>query len=123
MRKKIGKRIGPVPIALVAVLALAAFISAGLLAGPWRRQPPRRRAGRLTRLDAPPPADDVKVVGRRVQKAMRSRRPLSWHCPRGRRLYVSGDSVDVVFENTNESRFTATNDDRKRSHCGVRDRR
>ena len=31
MRKKIGKRIGPVPIALVAVFALAAFISAGLL--------------------------------------------------------------------------------------------
>jgi hypothetical protein len=29
MRKKIGKRIGPVPIALVAVFALAAFISAG----------------------------------------------------------------------------------------------
>ena len=35
MRKKIGKRIGPVPIALVAVLALAAFISAGLLAFWW----------------------------------------------------------------------------------------
>ena len=32
MRTKNGKRIGPVPIALVAVLALAAtFISAGLL--------------------------------------------------------------------------------------------
>ena len=31
MRKKIGKRIGPVPITLVAVFALAAFISAGLL--------------------------------------------------------------------------------------------
>ena len=30
MRKKIGKRIGPVPIALVAVFALAAFISAGV---------------------------------------------------------------------------------------------
>ena len=30
MRTKNGKRIGPVPIALVAVLALAAFISAGL---------------------------------------------------------------------------------------------
>ena len=30
MRKKIGKRIGPVPIALVAVFALAAFISVGL---------------------------------------------------------------------------------------------
>ena len=30
MRTMIGKRIGPVPIALVAVLALAAFISAGL---------------------------------------------------------------------------------------------
>ena len=34
MRKKIGKRIGPVPIALVAVLALAAFISAGLWLAP-----------------------------------------------------------------------------------------
>ena len=31
MRKKIGKRIGPVPIALVAVFALAAFVSLGLL--------------------------------------------------------------------------------------------
>ena len=31
MRTKNGKRIGPVPIALVAVFALAAFISAGLL--------------------------------------------------------------------------------------------
>ena len=32
MRKKIGKRIGPVPIALVAVFALAAFAAIGLLA-------------------------------------------------------------------------------------------
>ena len=31
MRKKIGKRIGPVPITLVAVFALAALISTGLL--------------------------------------------------------------------------------------------
>ena len=31
MRTKIGKRIGPVPIAVVAALALAAFLSAGLL--------------------------------------------------------------------------------------------
>ena len=31
MEKKNGKRIGPVPITLVAVFALAAFISAGLL--------------------------------------------------------------------------------------------
>ena len=31
MRKKIGKRIGPVPITLVAVFALAAFLSVGLL--------------------------------------------------------------------------------------------
>ena len=30
MRKKIGKRIGPVPITLVAVFALAAFISVGI---------------------------------------------------------------------------------------------
>ena len=30
MRKKIGKRIGTVPITLVAVVALAAFISAGV---------------------------------------------------------------------------------------------
>ena len=35
MRKKIGKRIGPVPIALVAVLALAAFISAGFWLVPY----------------------------------------------------------------------------------------
>ena len=31
MRKQIGKRIGPVPIALVAVFVLAAFVSVGLL--------------------------------------------------------------------------------------------
>ena len=37
MRKKIGKRIGPVPITLVAVFALAALLSAGLLA-PQQRQ-------------------------------------------------------------------------------------
>ena len=40
MRKKIGKRIGPVPITLVAVLALAAFISAGLLLVPNASTPP-----------------------------------------------------------------------------------
>ena len=41
MRKKIGKRIGPVPIALVAVFALAAFISAGCFCLPtaMRRRP------------------------------------------------------------------------------------
>ena len=39
MRKKIGKRIGPVPIALVAVFALAAFISAGFCC------PQRQHAG------------------------------------------------------------------------------
>ena len=39
MRRKIGKRIGPVPIALVAVLALAAFISAGLLLAPNANTP------------------------------------------------------------------------------------
>ena len=38
MRKKIGKRIGSVPIALVAVLALAAFISAGLWLAPETAQ-------------------------------------------------------------------------------------
>ena len=38
MRKKIGKRIGPVPITLVAVFALAAFISVGLLAQTDQRQ-------------------------------------------------------------------------------------
>ena len=39
MRTKIAKRIGPVPIALVAVLALAAFISAGLLLAPNANTP------------------------------------------------------------------------------------
>ena len=38
MRKKIGKRIGPVPIALVAVLAVAAFISAGFWLVPTNSQ-------------------------------------------------------------------------------------
>ena len=37
MRKKIGKRIGPVPITLVAVFALAAFLSVGLLVGSERQ--------------------------------------------------------------------------------------
>ena len=39
MRTKIGKRIGPVPIAAVAALALAAFLSAGLLLAPGSAQP------------------------------------------------------------------------------------
>ena len=38
MRTKIKKRIGPVPIALVAVLALAAFISAGFWLVPNAQQ-------------------------------------------------------------------------------------
>ena len=38
MRKKIGKRIGPVPIAVVAVFALAAFISAGFWLMPSANQ-------------------------------------------------------------------------------------
>ena len=38
MRKKIGKRVGPVPIAVVAALALAAFISAGLWLAPGNGQ-------------------------------------------------------------------------------------
>ena len=50
MRKKIGKRIGPVPIALVAVLALAAFISAGLLAGAGQRLRPVDQAQGPARL-------------------------------------------------------------------------
>ena len=39
MRTKNGKRIGPVPIALVAVFALAAMLSAGLLLAPNGAQP------------------------------------------------------------------------------------
>ena len=38
MRKKIGKRIGPVPITLVAVFALAAFISVGFWLAPGGNQ-------------------------------------------------------------------------------------
>ena len=45
MRKKIGKRIGPVPIALVAVFALAAFISAACC-WPRRQRTQAQDAGR-----------------------------------------------------------------------------
>ena len=48
MRKKIGKRIGPVPIALVAVFALAAFISAGFWLAP-NGQTVEAPLGRLAR--------------------------------------------------------------------------
>ena len=44
MRTKNGKRIGPVPITLVAVFALAAFLSAGLLLAPNGAQPAAAQA-------------------------------------------------------------------------------
>ena len=48
MRKKNGKRIGPVPIALVAVLALAALVSAGLWLAPNQQAQAQAEAGTET---------------------------------------------------------------------------
>ena len=88
MRKKIGKRIGPVPIALVAVFALAAFISAGLLIasnpGTSQAQGYERGAdGTNPKTGAKKCEIDIVVTGL-----------LS-----GDGCIVSGDSVEVNFLN------------------------
>ena len=72
MRTKIEKRIGPVPIALVAVLALAAFISAGFWLVPNGTQTAEAQSA------------TCKVDADALEDTLCS---------------VSGDSVELVFEN------------------------
>ena len=96
MREKIGKRIGPVPIALVAVLALAAFISAGLWLAPNDQS---AQAQGLPETTSPPTADGGDKCGVVVFDGtdLTQDRQIT-----GPKCNVSDDSVDVVFENTNE---------------------
>ena len=104
MRTKIGKRIGPVPIALVAVLALAAFISAGLWLVPGGNQTAEAQ-GRgdtpaskcvvtdntiLNPTDAEPPVTD-------------SNRPLVY-VPEN--CFVTGNAVTVEFTNPDPAEAT-----------------
>lgn len=98
MRTKIGKRIGPVPIALVAVLALAAFLSAGLLLVPG--------SGDVTQAQGLPsgqnsPDATGDKCGVIVFDGANATATLSEGTYGGGDCNVSGDSVDVVFENTN----------------------
>ena len=109
MRTKIGKRIGPVPIALVAVLALAAFISAGLWLVPSGGAVTHAQG--LPEAQATPPmtgdtgvggsgcgitldgdTDDQETINLGDQDAYVA----------GGKCSLSGDSIDVVFENTDE---------------------
>ena len=95
MRKKIGKRIGPVPIALVAVLALAAFIAAGLLLVP--------NESNVTHAQGLTDADSGSAGGHQV-RSNRSRRERHVIDARveGGACVVSSDSVEVTFKNTDE---------------------
>ena len=61
MRTKIRKRIGPAPIALVAVLALAAFISAGFWLVPGGANVTEAQSGGGP--DLVPTADSGKMCG------------------------------------------------------------
>ena len=94
MRKKIGKRIGPVPIALVAVLALAAFISAGLLL---------TVNGNLAQAQGMPggtaTSDDEKC-----EVILHDETPDSTNVNdvvSGGGCFVADETVDVIFKNTN----------------------
>ena len=105
MRTKIGKRIGPVPIALVAVLALAAFISAGFWLVP--SDDDVTHAQGLPQAEPTPPAIDIDALdgvggsgcGITLDGSM-----LVDTYVAGGKCSLSGDSIDVVFENKDTTR-------------------
>ena len=97
MRTMIEKRIGPVPIALVAVLALAAFISAGLWLAPG--------SGDVTHAQGMPAAgaaaSEVKdkcgvTVFTNTATAL-----TNGTFANDADCNITGDSADVVFQSTN----------------------
>ena len=93
MRTKIGKRIGPVPSALVAVLALAAFISVGIWLVPSNGQTAEAQeftGTAVTEDKCETDGQDDGAVG-----------SIS-----GGGCMTTGDSVDVVF---NDDRTTGAN--------------
>ncbi len=94
MRTMIGKRIGPVPIALVAVLALAAFISAGLWLAPTGQSAQAQGIpGDGMAMDA---ADDCEIT---VVDAAGTAQTGYFA---GNDCIVSGDSATVKLLNANE---------------------
>ena len=84
MRTKIGKRIGPVPIALVAVLALAAFISAGFWLVPNSSQTVQ--------------AQEFNDAGA-TEAGAKCEAPTAGELMGGGCM-TTGDSVDVIFAGT-----------------------
>jgi hypothetical protein len=91
MRKKIGKRIGPVPITLVAVFALAAFISAGFWLVPNGGQ--TAEAQGLPNTPTAGGGDDECAV------IVNGTGSFVAGIVSGGGCTVSDDSVDVMFEN------------------------
>ena len=90
MRKKIGKRIGPVPIALVAVFALAAFLSVGLLL---------TLNGNVTQAQGlPGTANDGDATTAPCVVADSGSLPSMTIDGPG--CTTSGDTIDVTFQNT-----------------------
>ena len=95
MRKKIGKRIGPVPIALVAVFALAAFISAGLLlAVP---------SGQTAEAQGLPTATPNPIAGETCTVIVQGDGAVVTGTVSGGGCTTGDDSVDVKFQNTDET--------------------
>ena len=99
MRTKIGKRIGPVPIALVAVLALAAFISAGFWLVPDGGQTAEAQ-GLPTTPEAGGGTDECAVLIH--GEAGDNPAPFPEGIVSDEGCTGSGDSVDVMFENSHE---------------------
>ena len=95
MRKKIGKRIGPVPITLVAVFTLAAFISVGLLitlnGGVIQAQ------GLAVNPETAPTKCEVIVHDAIFSETDNDKFLTGGGC------FVSDDTVDVIFKNTDDS--------------------
>ena len=105
MRKKIGKRIGPVPIALVAVLALAAFLSAGLLLTTYNGVTQAQGLPTATPLPGPDDKDcevvlvaDTGLPGTLVDLTLVDNATVQ-----GGGCEVSGDSLDVEFLNYSDT--------------------
>ena len=110
MRKKIGKRIGPVPIALVAVLALAAFISAGLWLAPSGGQTAEAQGF------ADGDSAELETAGTKCTITVHDGDATFEGRVSGGGCIVSGESVDVIFENGEgiAAGNTLTTDERQR---------
>ena len=99
MRKKIGKRIGPVPITLVAVFALAAFLSAGL----WLTTNNGVTQAQGLPMEIVPPAPDDKDCEVVILSESGQPDVVTNVTVQGGGCEVSGDSVDVEFLNYDDA--------------------